>query len=55
MLRLKVIIASTRPGRVGPSVAIWFERIARANGRFDVMARVTVALSPMRAATAGAG
>jgi NAD(P)H-dependent FMN reductase len=28
MLELKVIIASTRPGRIGPSVAHWFLEIA---------------------------
>lgn len=34
-LRLNVLIASTRPGRVGPAVAEWFHGIARADGRFD--------------------
>ena len=35
-LRLNIVIASTRPGRVGPSVAAWFDGIARAEGSFDV-------------------
>ena len=34
--RLRIIIASTRPGRVGLPVANWFEPIARAHGGFDV-------------------
>ena len=33
---LQVIICSTRPGRVGPAVARWFERFAREHGRFAV-------------------
>lgn len=33
--RLHVIIISTRPGRVGPSVARWFHEFARAHGGFD--------------------
>lgn len=33
---LQVITASTRPGRVGPSVASWFEDHARAHGQFEV-------------------
>lgn len=36
MLKLHIIIASTRPGRVGPSVARWFDGFARAHGGFDV-------------------
>jgi NAD(P)H-dependent FMN reductase len=35
-LRLHVVIASTRPGRVGPSVAAWFDGVARKEGSFDV-------------------
>lgn len=35
-LKLQVIICSTRPGRVGPSVARWFHEFARAHGQFDV-------------------
>jgi NAD(P)H-dependent FMN reductase len=33
---LQIIIASTRPGRVGLPVARWFERRARSHGGFDV-------------------
>jgi NAD(P)H-dependent FMN reductase len=36
MPRLHVIIASTRPGRVGPAVADWFTEIAGKHGAFDV-------------------
>jgi NAD(P)H-dependent FMN reductase len=36
MPKLHVIIVSTRPGRVGPSVAAWFDTFARQHGRFDV-------------------
>lgn len=35
-MRLMIVIASTRPGRVGLPVARWFEPIARAHGSFDV-------------------
>lgn len=33
--RLHIIIASTRPGRVGPAVADWFHGFAREHGQFD--------------------
>ncbi|HST74285.1 MAG TPA: NAD(P)H-dependent oxidoreductase [Acetobacteraceae bacterium] len=33
-LKLNVIIASTRPGRVGPAVAKWFEQAAEQHGKF---------------------
>lgn len=33
---LHVVIASTRPGRVGPAVARWFADFARQHGTFDV-------------------
>jgi len=33
---LQIIIGSTRPGRVGPSVAEWIAATARAHGQFDV-------------------
>lgn len=33
---LQILIASTRPGRVGPSVARWIDGIAREHGGFDV-------------------
>jgi NAD(P)H-dependent FMN reductase len=36
MSRLQIIIASTRPGRVGLPVGRWFEARARAHGAFDV-------------------
>ncbi len=36
MLKLKVLIASTRPGRVGPAIVQWFHEFARADGQFDV-------------------
>jgi NAD(P)H-dependent FMN reductase len=36
MLKLKIIIASTRPGRVGLPVGNWFSRRATAHGNFDV-------------------
>jgi NAD(P)H-dependent FMN reductase len=36
MPTLTVVIASTRPGRVGLPVAQWFTTLARAHGSFDV-------------------
>lgn len=33
--KLNIIIASTRPGRVGPSIARWFEAFAREHGKFE--------------------
>ena len=33
--KLHVIVASTRPSRLGPSVARWFEGFARAHGWLD--------------------
>ncbi|MCM5571010.1 NAD(P)H-dependent oxidoreductase [Burkholderiaceae bacterium FT117] len=36
--KLNVITVSTRPGRVGPSVANWFRDFATAHGKFDVRA-----------------
>lgn len=38
MLKLHVVTASTRPGRIGPSIAQWFLDIARADERFEVRA-----------------
>lgn len=35
MLKLNVVICSTRPGRVGPAVARWFQGYAKAHGKFD--------------------
>ncbi|KAA2312960.1 NADPH-dependent oxidoreductase [Pseudooceanicola sediminis] len=37
-LKLKVITGSTRPGRVGPTVAKWAVQAAEANGKFEVEA-----------------
>lgn len=34
--KLNIIIGSTRPGRIGPSVAKWVEAAAREHGKFDV-------------------
>lgn len=34
-LRLHTIICSTRPGRIGPSVARWFDDVARQHGGFQ--------------------
>ena len=34
-LRLHTVICSTRPGRVGPSVASWFHDFANRHGAFD--------------------
>lgn len=34
-LKLHVIICSTRPGRVGPSVANWFNELSIKHGKFD--------------------
>ena len=36
MPQLKIMIASTRPGRVGPTVAQWFYEYAVKHGGFDV-------------------
>lgn len=36
MPTLQILIASTRPGRVGLPVAQWFEERARAHGAFDI-------------------
>jgi len=34
-MKLNIIIGSTRPGRVGPKVAKWFEGVAREQGAFE--------------------
>lgn len=34
-LKLHTIICSTRPGRIGPSIATWFDRLASDQGSFD--------------------
>ena len=36
MLRLAIVTASTRPGRIGPKIAEWFAGEARAHGGFEV-------------------
>jgi NAD(P)H-dependent FMN reductase len=33
--RLHTVIASTRPGRVGPVIATWFNEFAASHGKFD--------------------
>jgi NAD(P)H-dependent FMN reductase len=35
-LKLQIVVCSTRPGRVGPSVAHWFRDLAVGHGQFDV-------------------
>lgn len=35
-LKLSIIIGSTRPSRLGPKVAQWFEGAAREHGKFEV-------------------
>lgn len=35
-LKLTIIIGSTRPGRVGPTVAHWVDQFARDHGKFQV-------------------
>lgn len=34
-LRLHTVIASTRPGRIGPLIGNWFHAFAKAHGKFD--------------------
>jgi NAD(P)H-dependent FMN reductase len=34
-LRLHIVIASTRPGRIGPTIAEWFLGVAKGEGGFD--------------------
>jgi NAD(P)H-dependent FMN reductase len=36
MLKLQIIIASTRDGRQGLRVAAWFEEVAKKHGAFDI-------------------
>lgn len=33
--KLHIVICSTRPGRIGPSVAHWFHEFAEEHGKFD--------------------
>ncbi|WP_210259812.1 NAD(P)H-dependent oxidoreductase [Martelella sp. HB161492] len=35
-MKLNIIIGSTRPGRVGPTIGKWFEKFARENSDFEV-------------------
>jgi len=43
MSKLEIIVASTRPGRVGPSVAHWIESEATRHGGFDATEVVDLA------------
>jgi NAD(P)H-dependent FMN reductase len=36
MLQLNIVVASTRPGRVGLPVAQWFRERAQAHGKFEI-------------------
>jgi len=36
MLKLNIVVASTRPGRVGLPVARWFHERAQAHGKFEI-------------------
>jgi NAD(P)H-dependent FMN reductase len=36
MLKLHIIVVSTRPERVGPSIAAWVEDFARRHGKFEI-------------------
>lgn len=36
MAKLMVLVASTRPGRVGSSVGAWIDEVAKEHGAFDV-------------------
>lgn len=36
MLKLDVVVTSTRPGRAGLPIGRWFDGLARADGRFEV-------------------
>lgn len=37
MYKLRIIIASTRPGRKGPAVAAWIEEVCKANPQFETV------------------
>jgi NAD(P)H-dependent FMN reductase len=43
MAKLKIIVASTRPGRIGPTVGWWVEAEARAHGGFAEVELVDLA------------
>lgn len=34
-MKLNIIIGSTRPGRIGPRIATWFDGVAREHGAFE--------------------
>lgn len=34
-MKLNIIIGSTRPGRIGPKIANWFDGVAREHGAFE--------------------
>jgi len=36
-LNLQTIICSTRPGRIGPAIAAWFQGVAVQHGKFDAL------------------
>ncbi|MBE7189659.1 NAD(P)H-dependent oxidoreductase [Jatrophihabitans endophyticus] len=35
-MKLQIVVASTRPGRIGPVIGDWFTQQAKAHGGFDV-------------------
>ncbi|MFM9443815.1 NADPH-dependent FMN reductase [Streptomyces acidiscabies] len=43
MAELKIIIASTRPGRIGLTIGEWFETHAKDHGGFDEIELVDLA------------
>lgn len=43
MAKLEIIIASTRPGRVGPTIARWVDEAAREHGGFEEVELVDLA------------
>ncbi|TDP96503.1 NADPH-dependent FMN reductase [Labedaea rhizosphaerae] len=43
MSKLQIIIASTRPGRIGPKVAAWIEQSAKEHAGFDEVELVDLA------------
>lgn len=36
-LKLHIITCSTRPGRIGPHIAKWFEKVALQHGKFEII------------------
>ena len=49
-LKLTIIIGSTRPGRVGPTVAHWVDQFARDHGKFQSSSSIWLT-SPCRFST----